>query len=44
MQKSEFKEKILSDELRYLLTGTRNGPDISEIYKYLKNYIGEVIK
>jgi glutamyl-tRNA synthetase len=44
MQKSEFKEKILSDELRHLLTGTRNGPDISEIYKYLKNYIGEVIK
>jgi glutamyl-tRNA synthetase len=44
MQKSEFEEKMLSKELRYLLTGASDGPDISEIYKYLKNYIGEVIK
>jgi len=30
--------------LHLLLTGTVDGPEIAEIYKYLKNYIGEIIK
>ena len=34
----------LSKPLRYLLTGAENGPDIAKVYKYLKNYIGEIIK
>jgi len=43
-QKSGLKDENLSNELRYLLTGARNGPEIAKIYKYLKNYIGEIIK
>ena len=43
------KESGLNDEsfltpLRILLTNAQSGPDISNIYKYLKNYIGEIIK
>jgi len=30
--------------LRILLTNAEHGPDIAKIYKYLKNYIGEIIK
>jgi hypothetical protein len=26
------------------LTGVVDGPDIAEIYKYIKNYIGEIVK
>ncbi len=33
-----------SDTFYYLLTGAKNGPDIAMVYKYLKNYIGEIIK
>ncbi len=50
----DFKEYIinetaLSDEdfsipLRILLTNAQEGPDIASIYKYLKNYIGEIVK
>ena len=54
-EKYEEFEKYLNNELglnsesfskplRYLLTGAQNGPDIAKIYKYLKNYIGEIIK
>ena len=44
-----MKESGLNDEnflntLRLLLTNASNGPDIALIYKYLKNYIGEIIK
>jgi len=51
---SDFKEYILKevdlkDEnfdiyLKILLTGTKETPEIEEIYKHLKNYIGEIIK
>jgi glutamyl-tRNA synthetase len=44
MKESGLDDENVSKELRYLLTGAKDGPDISEIYKYLKNYIGEVIK
>ncbi len=30
--------------LRILLTNAEKGPDIALVYKYLKNYIGEIIK
>jgi glutamyl-tRNA synthetase len=30
--------------LRLLLTGAVDGPDIALIYKYIKNYIGEIVK
>ncbi|NOR56948.1 MAG: glutamate--tRNA ligase [Sulfurimonas sp.] len=44
-----MKESALSDEnfskaLRFILTGAENGPDIALVYKYLKNYIGEIVK
>jgi glutamyl-tRNA synthetase len=44
IKKSNFDGKDFLKVFRYLLTGTDNGPDIKEIYKYLKNYIGEIIK
>jgi len=44
MEKSGLKGKSFFKPLRYLLTGVGNGPDIAEIYKYLKNYIGEIIR
>ena len=30
--------------LRILLTNAQSGPEVADIYKYLKNYIGEIIK
>ncbi len=44
MSESKLNDKNFSSSLRYLLTGSKNGPDIAKIYKYLKNYIGEIIK
>jgi len=36
----------LKDEnlLRYILTGANNGPNISDIYPLIKNYLGEIVK
>jgi glutamyl-tRNA synthetase len=44
MKESGLKGKNFFKPLRYLLTGAGNGPDIAQIYKYLKNYIGEIVK
>jgi len=44
MSKSGLKGENFSKPLRILLTNTQHGPDIAEIYKYLKNYIGEIVK
>ena len=44
IKKSELEDEIFSKTFRYVLTGAENGPDIAMIYKYLKNYIGEIIK
>jgi len=30
--------------LRVLLTGANSGPDLSDIYPHIKNYLGEIIK
>jgi len=48
-KKYVMKESALEGEnflisLRLLLTNAQNGPEITEIYKYLKNYIGEIVK
>jgi len=48
-KKYVIKESGLEGEnflkpLHYLLTGAENGPDIAKIYKYIKNYIGEIVK
>lgn len=44
IEKSGLKAQEYEKTLRVLLTNTTSGPDLSEIYKYLKNYIGEIIK
>ncbi|WP_373035335.1 glutamate--tRNA ligase [Sulfurimonas sp.] len=44
MKESGLKDEEFLKSLRFLLTGTKHGPDVAEIYKYLKNYIGEIIK
>lgn len=44
MKKSGLKDENFSQALRCLLTGAQDGPDIAEIYKYIKNYIGEIVK
>lgn len=43
-EKSELQGEEFSTTLRLLLTNTQDGPDIALIYKYLKNYIREIIK
>ncbi|WP_324170514.1 glutamate--tRNA ligase [Sulfurimonas sp.] len=44
VQNSRFRDETLLKPLKYLLTGTEDGPDIADVYKYIKNYIGEIIK
>ena len=44
MKESGIKDENFFKPLRYVLTGSGDGPDIAEIYKYLKNYIGEIAK
>ena len=44
MKESGLKDENFFQPLRLLLTGAEHGPDIAEIYKYLKNYIGEIVK
>jgi glutamyl-tRNA synthetase len=39
-----LKDEAFTTSLRLLLTNAQSGPDIADIYKYLKNYIGEIIK
>jgi glutamyl-tRNA synthetase len=43
-EQTNLKGKNLSEPLRYLLTGINKGPDISDIYPLIKNYLGEIIK
>jgi glutamyl-tRNA synthetase len=44
VEQTNLNGKNLSEPLRYLLTGINNGPDISDIYPLIKNYLGEIIK
>ena len=39
-----IEEKNFFKALRLILTGATKGPDLENIYKYLKNYIGEIVK
>ncbi|MEA2098671.1 MAG: glutamate--tRNA ligase [Campylobacterota bacterium] len=43
-QETGLRDENLFKPLRIVLTGAEHGPDLSEIYKYLKNYIGEIVK
>ena len=44
IKESGLEEKDVSELIRHRLTGEENGPDIAEIYKHIKNYIGEIVK
>ncbi len=44
MKESGLKGKNFLKPLRFLLTGAEHGPDVALVYKYLKNYIGEIVK
>lgn len=39
-----MEDEKLDIVIRHLLTGKQSGPNISSIYSYIKNYIGEIIK
>lgn len=44
VQKTGLKGKNLFKPLRYILTGVENGPNLTDIYPFIKNYIGEITK
>ena len=44
MAESGLKDENFFQTLRILLTGAQHGPELEDIYKYLKNYIGEIVK
>ncbi|ADN09175.1 glutamate--tRNA ligase [Sulfurimonas autotrophica] len=44
LKETGLKGKNFSKPLRILLTNAKNGPDVAEVYKYLKNYIKEIVK
>lgn len=44
IKESGLKGKNPFKPLRLLLTGAEHGPDIALVYKYIKNYIGEIVK
>lgn len=39
-----IKEERLFKPLRLLLSGVEHGPELADIYKYIKNYLGEIVK
>ena len=44
IESSGLTEESLIEPLRYILTGTTKGPNLSEIYPLIKNYLGEIVK
>ncbi len=44
IKESNLKKENLLIPIRLLLTGAENGPNISDIYTHIKNYIGEIVK
>ncbi len=44
VENTNLEEKSLSQVLRLLLSNAEDGPDLNKIYKYLKNYLGEIVK
>ena len=43
LQMSGLKKEALLKPLRFLLTRAENGPNLSDIYPHIKNYLGEII-
>ena len=44
MKESGLEGENFFTPLRIVLTNAEHGPDIALVYKYLKNYIGEIVK
>lgn len=44
MEKTSLKGKNLFKPLRYILTGVENGPNLADIYPFIKNYLGDIIR
>ena len=44
VEKTALKGKNLFKPLRYILTGVENGPNLADIYPFIKNYLGEIVK
>ncbi len=44
MEKTELKGKNFFKPLRFLITGAEHGPELSDLYPYLKNYMKEIVK
>ena len=44
VEQTGLKEENIFKPLRILLSNAENGPDLEDIYKYLKNYLGEFVQ
>ena len=44
MKESGLKGKNFFKPLRILLTGASNGPEVADLYVYLKDFLGEIVK
>ncbi|QKF73356.1 glutamyl-tRNA synthetase [Aliarcobacter faecis] len=44
VENTNLKGKNLFKPLRYILTGVENGPNLADIYPFIKNYIGEIVR
>lgn len=44
MKESGLKGKNFFKPLHLLLTGAGNGPEVADLYVYLKDYLGEIVK
>ena len=44
IEQTNLKDEILLKPLRYILTGAIDGPNITDIYPLIKNYLGEIVK
>lgn len=43
LEYTQLKEHDISIPLRYALTGDTSGPSLSDIYPFIKNYLGEIV-
>ncbi len=44
MQESGLQGEHFFQPLRVMLTGAQNGPDLRDLYPFIKNYLGEIIQ
>ena len=44
MKQTEIQEEIFDTIMPLLLTNAEDCSDIAKVYKYLKNYIGEIVQ